>query len=423
MREQVERSIEEWNGTSARVTEDGPRYSPREQERRERAYDEALEFVEKEARKAARTRTERHEVQDRVLAAFGRFAGVALDLDQDSVELLTGGFLPLGADFAQGARRFDAGLPHEDIAQACRNAWTVSGLQPLLGEAMRLTPSIVGYSLLYPYSDNYLDAADVGAKEKLRFSRRFLARLQGETPSPLNRRENAIWNLVAMIESQYPRTGFPQVYDCLIAIHAAQEQSLAQLKGHGNCSDGDVLRISCAKGGSSVLADACLCRGWVNEEESQFAFDWGVLLQLGDDLQDVGRDARNGSKTLFTRAAVAGRTIDAETSRLLNMSGRVSGRMDRLPSGDAVLKGLLRMSWRSLIVMAVAEAHEHFSPAFLAEMERRSPFRFGFLRARQKQLARRRGLYRNLFDVFLEPRNAAESEAFCNLPRAISANT
>jgi hypothetical protein len=362
-------------------------------------------------------------MQDRVLASFGRFAGIALDLDEAAAELLTGGFLPIGAQFAQGSRRFDPKLAHEDIIQACRNAWTVCGLQPLLGEPMRLTPSIVGYSLLYPYSDNYLDAAGTTTKEKLEFSCRFLARLRGEPLAPANRREKSVWDLVAMIESQYPRASFPQVHDCLIAIHGAQEQSLAQLKSHGNCSDADILRISCAKGGSSVLADACLCRGWVNEEESEFAFDWGVLLQLGDDLQDVRSDLRRRSKTLFTRAVAAGRTIDAETAQLLNMSDRVSRRMNRLPNGGSVLKGLLRMSWRSLIVMAVSEAHEYFSPAFLAEMERRSPFRFAFLRARQKQLGKRRGLYSNLFDIFLEPRDVAGCEAFYNLPCAVSAST
>ena len=57
--------------------------------------------------------------------------------------------------------------------------------------------------------------------------------------------------------------------------------------------------MSCAKGGTSVLADACMARGWLNEEESRFAFDWGVLLQLGDDLQDVREDMQRGSMTLF----------------------------------------------------------------------------------------------------------------------------
>jgi hypothetical protein len=76
--------------------------------------------------------------------------------------------------------------------------------------------------------------------------------------------------------------------------------------------------------------------------------------------------------------------------------------MDRMPNGTAMLKYLLRMSWRSLIVMAVADAQEFFSSAFLVELERSSPFRFDFLRARNQRLAGRQGLYAVLFDAFLE---------------------
>lgn len=45
----------------------------------------------------------------------------------------------------------------------------------------------------------------------------------------------------------------------------------------GSRGDADVLRLTCAKGGSSALADACLIRGWLNEQESRFSFDQGVF--------------------------------------------------------------------------------------------------------------------------------------------------
>jgi hypothetical protein len=52
--------------------------------------------------------------------------------------------------------------------------------------------------------------------------------------------------------------------------------------------------------------------------------------------------------------------------------------------------------------MAVANAQEFFSRAFLAELEASSPFRFDFLRKRQRRFMGRRGLYAVLFDAFLE---------------------
>jgi hypothetical protein len=82
--------------------------------------------------------------------------------------------------------------------------------------------------------------------------------------------------------------------------------------------------MRCAKGGSSVLADACLARVWLNEPERRFSFEWGVLLQLGDDLQDVREDMKRGSATLFSRAATTGRPLDDLVIQLLNFGERVA---------------------------------------------------------------------------------------------------
>jgi hypothetical protein len=286
---------------------------------------------------------------------------------------------------------------------------------------MALTPSILGYSLLYPYSDNYLDQEDVSDEAKLRFSERFRRRLRGESLCTADDRERALSALIQLIEGQYPRLRYPQVFDCLLAIHRAQEESIKQVGRADHCGDTEVLRMSCGKGGSSVLADACLAHGSLSQEESRFAFEWGVLLQLGDDLQDVHEDMQRGSVTLFSRAAAQGISLDGLAIQLLNFSERVGARMDRLPNGTSVLKELLKMSWRSLIISAVANSSVFFSAGFLDEAERWSPFRFEFLRARRNRLASRQGLYAILFDSFLETGDSDELPLDCSLACNIEA--
>ena len=406
----VAHTIEVWQDGATRPAQRGPRFGSSEQQRRENAYDQGLRTVEHEAKRAPLSPAERLGRQDRIVAAFARFSASALDLKSEATQLLTHEFLPVGVKLARWARRFDANLSMADIIQACRNAWTACGLQPLLGERVRITPSILGYSLLYPYSDNYLDCEEVSTQAKVDFSERFRERLRGGRLPAQNSREVALWTMVELIEGQYSRALYPQVFDCLLAIHRAQEESIAQVKTFSECDDAELLRVSCAKGGSSVLADACLARGWLNEEESQFSFDWGVLLQLGDDLQDVREDMERGSVTLFSRAAAEGRPLDGLVIQLLNFSDRVGARMDCLSHGTAMLKDLLRMSWRSLIIGAVANSHEYFSPGFLNEAERSSPFRFDFLRARRERLASRQGLYATLFDAFLEGPETEEDD-------------
>jgi hypothetical protein len=398
---QVDRSIEAWRVCADSSMPQLEQFEFHEQSSRESAYDDAQEGVERELKLSPHTRQQRAETQNRIIDAFARFSATALNLEPAAVDLLTNDFLPMGRQLAHWANRFDPALSKPDMIQACRNAWTVCGLQQLLGVPSRITPSIVGYSLLYPYTDNYLDRPDLSGNDKLRFSERFRHRLRGDGLSAANQREVTLWTMVRLIEDEYPRTRYPQVFECLLAIHNAQEESLAQLKSRSPCSDAEIMRISCAKGGTSVLADASLVHGSLTQEESQFAFDWGVALQLGDDLQDVREDMKRGSVTLFTRAASANTPLDALAIQLLNFSDRVADSMNQFTAATP-LKRLLRMSWISLIRMAVADAHEFFSPGFLSALERSSPFTFRFLRARNKELARRRGLYSKLFDVLVE---------------------
>jgi hypothetical protein len=397
----VEEAIAVWNDCAARAVQMKPPYTRKEQRKRERSYDEGLRAVEREAKRIRCGRAERLEAQKRMVAIFPPFATTALGLDGEAVELLTDHFLPVGTQLAHWARRFDANLSIADTIQACRNAWTACGIQPLMGEPIRMTPSILGYSLLYPYSDNYLDRVGRSRKEKIDFSRRFRDRLYGVQLAARNRHESSVWALVGLIEEQYVRSAYPQVFDSLLAIHRAQEDSIRQLDEPA-CDATELLRISFAKGGTSVLTDACLSHGSLNHQQSRFAFEWGVLLQLGDDLQDLREDMRRGSTTLFTRAAAMHMPLDGLVTQLLNLSDHIAGQMDCLPNGTSVLKGLLRMSWRSLTLTAVASAQEFFSPLFVANLERSSPFSFNFQCARQKKLAGKQDLYAIIFNAFIE---------------------
>ncbi|MGA8731069.1 MAG: hypothetical protein WB608_20095 [Terracidiphilus sp.] len=407
---QVAQTVDIWRDCAAQPLPPGPDYDPLDHQIREKASDDGQRAVERELKRAPRNKAERLATQDKVTASFARFAGTALDLEPAAIELISNDFVPAGTELARWARNFDPSLTQSDITQACRNAWTACGLQLLLGERAVLTPSVLGYSLLYPYTDNHLDRRDITAEAKIQFSTRVRDRLRGHQSTPhssaLNGRETATWALVELIEGQYPRSSYPQVFDCLLAIHRAQEESLMQLRSEA-LHPAEILRITFAKGGTSVLADACFARGWLDEKESRFAFDWGVLLQLGDDLQDVRDDLQRGSVTLFTRAIALGLPLDNLVTQLLNFSEQVGAAMDALPTGTPTLKNLMRMSWRSLIIGAVANASDFFSPAFLRKAESRSPFRFDFLRKRQKRLTARRGLYQILFDAFLEIRPAA----------------
>ena len=404
---QTAETMERWSLCALTALPIAKHYTAKEHRAHEKAYNKGLRAVEREGKRRSRTSAERLEIEQRMVALFPQFASIALGLSGEENRLITGSFLPMGTELARWSRRFDRTLSNADILQACRNAWTCCGLQALLGKPMELTPAVLAYCLLYPYSDNYLDHPGMSTEDKLDFSRRLGRRLRGAIVTPENRHEASVWSMVQLIEEQHARLVYPQVYDCLLAIHQAQEESIAQLKNGAELAldpleNADVLRISCAKGGTSVLADACLVEPLLTSQAVQLSFEWGVLLQLGDDLQDVREDLGRGSITLFTRAIAQGKTLDGLIGKLLNFSKQIAERMDCMPHGTPALKSLLRTSWRSLILMAVADVQGYCSPAFLADLEPSSSFRFQFLSERSEQLAGREAFYDVLFDAFVE---------------------
>ena len=95
-------------------------------------------------------------------------------------------------------------LSFDDIGQAIRNAWIMNILQFMLDIKVEYTPSIFGYSMLYPYTDNLIDS-DISLERKENFNKKFHERLQGLDVHPSDKLEAEIYHMVELIESQFER--------------------------------------------------------------------------------------------------------------------------------------------------------------------------------------------------------------------------
>ncbi len=416
--ELLEDAVAQWHSSDTAFPELARRFTCREQAEREAELTHFLECVEAEVAELPRVRSERDGTRERITTAFVRLAKSALEMEDRHLQLLLGGgFSGIGTSLAREARRFDPSVSANDILQACRNAWTACGLQVLLGRPMRVTPSIFAYSMLYPYSDNYLDDPGITRDEKVSFNRRFGMCLAGERAAPVNAHEGNIWRLVDRIESEYPRSSNPQVFASLLAIHQAQNDSLRLARRGAPDGDADVLKLSFAKGGTSVLADGYLAAGTLTADEARFIYLWGVMLQLGDDLQDVREDSADGILTLFSQVA-GNEPLDAITNRAFHFGERVMELLNHVGTAESgTLKELIRRSSRSFLIRCASEAGELYTKEYLARLEWYSPFRFSFLNRQRKRFVRRQSLFTRLFEAFL----AAEDDesAFPLLPNAL----
>ncbi len=315
---------------------------------------------------------------------------------RDDADEILGEFSEAGDVFVRQARTFDPDLEAEDVFQALRNFWIFNSMQVGFGLPVRVTPSGFAYSLLYPYSDNLLDSPAISSSDKREFNRRFRLRLSGFTIPPASRLESKISDLLEMIETEFPRSMFPDVYESLLAIHSGQEKSLRQHAGVQREPQSDLLDISVEKGGTSVLADAYLAKGALSVQESEFGFGYGVFLQFIDDLQDVGEDLRNGHQTLFTVGASRG-SLDMMANRLQWFIEKVLTAFN--PSShhrSCALTQLVRRSCHVLVTESIAQCPGLYTDDYSRIVERRSPMTFAHIRGLHEKIEAKQSSLRKL---------------------------
>jgi len=399
---------EEWLGcwweSKTSMPSLAPRYTIREQVAREAHLERFWTLVSAELEHAPRTLAEQSATQERILAAFADLARGGLGWRDDQISFLLGsGFVQVANEFVRAARRFDPAIPGSDIFQAGRNAWTMNGLQLLMGVSIRLTPAVLAYSLLYPYTDNYMDDPSLAEDDKLEFSARFARRLAGQDVQAQQQPESPVFRLVEMIEEQYPRESHGAVFDSLLSIHRAQEKSLRLLRHKASPYEVDILGISLEKGGASVLADGYLVAGSLSPAQERSMFGWGAFLQLADDLQDVEQDAREGLLTVFSQSA--GRwPLDRVTDRTLQFGQEVLRSLDWAQGAEAnTLKEMMHWASTQLVVAAAGRAGRYYTRRHLWELEALSPFRFSVLAHQRRKLARRRLSLMQLIEAFATP--------------------
>ena len=402
MSDLLHRMVERWWASDFETIPLARVYTPGEQASHDGRLADFFRALSQEAKRPPRDEAARQATQERLLAAFGTLARSSLDLEEAHLHLFqTPGLSEAAKDFVQEARRFDPEISGMDISQASRNAWVMHSLQILMDQPPRVTPAILGYSLLYPYSDNYLDDPDVPEAAKAAFSQRLVRRLAGPGVSPANERERFIWDLVAMIESEFDPKAYPEVFASLIAIHRAQQRSIDLLRHYGSPYEIDVLGISLEKGGTSVVADGYLVASGLTPTQEEFLFGLGAYLQLLDDLQDVQEDRHDGRSTVF--AQTAGRwPLDGLTNRMLSFGLQVIKGIGCFDTPRlAVFKDLMVKSTTLLILEAAGQAGSLYSQRYLTDLERHSPFQFASLRRQRQKLVRQRSTLTRLLESML----------------------
>ncbi len=390
-----------WYACPADLPDLGRIYTPQEQARREKQASRLLDGLVHELKHLPAAKEGRQAAQARIQAAGAAFAQANLGIEAAHFKLVEKyHFAEIAREFSQKAREFDAAITPADIYQASRNVLTMNFIQLLLGLPVELTPSIFAYSMLYPYTDNYLDDPSIDLKAKFLFNERLRRRLLGEHQTPINACEQAIYRLINMIEDQFERPRYPQVYQSLLAIHLAQTKSL-RLHQMASPYQTDVLGLSFEKGGMAVVADGCLVAGSLLPMQAEFMYGYGVFTQLMDDLEDLAQDRQDGILTIFTQAARAWK-LDAITNQMLHLGTRVFELMDAFGSPESLeFKALILKCIQPLIMDAASQSPASYNWAYLKTLECHLPFRYAFLASQRRRFKRQKITVTKLIEALI----------------------
>lgn len=389
-----------WQSTASEEPLLLQRFGPCEQKTNENETDHFVQYVEYQVNHYPKSAADQDTWRTRLREQFRQFGRNCLRFPDSYLDvLLSDPYLRATSDFARRAEVFNKKMELESLSQALRNVWVMNCLQMFLGRSISVTPSVFAYSMLYPYTDNVLDDAEVSSDLKREICRKLGLRLAGVKIEPEGRHERDIYRLIAMIEGEYERSGFPEVYWVLLAIHRGQVTSLSQQGPDQAPDEAQILNISIEKGGASVLADGYLVSGRLNQAEADFSFGFGTVLQLFDDLQDIAQDLGAKRWTIFSRNTRV-RPLDRIANRLYGYMLKVLHSAPRQPCDSAPkLTDLIRTNCDFLLLQAVSQNPDLFSREYLRKLEPHCPVRFEYLKSLRETIStKHEALKRNVLD-------------------------
>jgi len=189
-----------------------------------------------------------------------------------------------------------------------------------------------------------------------------------------------------MIESDWSRVLYPNVYLSLLAILDAQTRSIQLLGDKKELTNRDLLSICIEKGGTSVLADGYLISGELTKQQEWFCFGFGTFLQFIDDIQDLKEDIDGDLETIFTYSAKTG-NLEEFTNRTLSFSNEVMADLSCFNSKElGTMKELIIKSLNYMTNEAVGLNQQYFSNEYSNSFELYSPFSYSFLKKKRSRI-------------------------------------
>lgn len=281
--------------------------------------------------------------------------------------------------FLKRTKEFDSNLSVAQIWQALRNYYIYGMITAMVCEKQTFHEAIMSFSLLYPYTDNYIDNPDISEKEKKAFNHMIYKTLCGEDISVTDDLQQKTKQCLISCLNYRNGSKFQEASELLLLMLDAQAESTEFM---GTLSESDkidwdkVLNMLAYKGGMSVLIDYFYSVPDMKENAIIFYLQFGLILQLADDIQDIQEDRESDMKTLYSQ-------VDNVWQREQNLFRLMRFTMDVFQQYNSENEQIRRFMLRNCMLLyefAVLRSEEFFSEKLINEMEPYLPFHKDYAR-------------------------------------------
>lgn len=283
-------------------------------------------------------------------------------------------------EFLRQVRKFSPELSFDEIGQALRNYIVYAMFKYIHEVKDGFSMAGFGYSMLYPFTDNYIDSRSYTQEDKAAYNQIIRDKIEGKPVSPKTVHQKKTCDLLQAIESEYPREKNPSAAGLLLMMLEAQEESLRQQNRGIPLTEGERLDISLYKGGISVLIDRFLVRKELDDAQILLYLGLGFFLQLADDLQDIRTDSEQGWQTLLTldtNPEASERQINKLLHFIHNIMGSYQAENNRF-------KDFVLLNCYQLIFTSLVGSKEYFTEDYLTRITQYLPVSSPFFGEMQK---------------------------------------
>lgn len=287
--------------------------------------------------------------------------------------------------FFKAATSFDETMSMEEIGQAARNYLVYDIFTQIHNLPPVVTPAIFGYSMLYPYTDNYIDDPQYSADEKNDYNRMIAGHIKGDNVKTRCIHDIKTCELIDDVIHFYENEDQTDIRHGLFYMLDAQKLSLTQTKSalKKDLNEDEIFKISSYKGGISVLIDRFYVSTNMSEADFLFYLCYGFFLQLADDLQDITEDYKLERQTLFTFEKNENR-VQIILNKLFHFLQTI---MDAYTINNFELKEFIQKNCFYLLLFSTFGSEENFSKDYLSKLEQYLPVSISFVEKLKEELS------------------------------------